>query len=825
MGALNDGTREADAPPLTGRRVVALSTGIAGGYCSRLLTLGGADVVTVEAPTGDPLRRWSASGASIPDDADAPLFTHLHASTRSVVVDPAAADAGDRIDALLAAADLVLWSPGSPLTDGPDAPAASVADLHARHPGLVVVAVTPFGLDTPWTGRAATEFTLQGWCGGLIRLGRGHPDHPPAHVGGQVGEWLAGTVAAIGALAALRRRDRATDGLGEVVDVSVLEALATGLTYQPVTFHDVLDRPLREDRFVPTPGVAQAQDGLVGLGVGTGQQWLDFCAMVGHPEWMEERSYFFDRTALAPEIDAWVAEHAVDEILDLASAFRLPNAPVANGADVVEIEHLRARGAFVLDPRSGVTNPAPPFRFDAVRLRDREPAPRLGEHTAAVDWPPRPAGPPIVTTSDGAGGPDEAVPLPFAGLRVLDMTAFWAGPVTGHLLGLLGADVIHLESPKRPDGARLVGDIPRRVDRHLERGPVFAGLNTNKSGLAVDLGDPRGVEAVKRVVATCDVVVENFTPRVLDQLGLDHDTLRGVRDDLIVVRMPGFGLDGPWRDVAAFAFVIEDATGLTWLTGHPDVPPIEPYSIGDPNAGLHALVGLQLALAHRDRTGEGGLVEAAMVDAALNIAAEQVIEHSAHGALLQRAGNRGPCAAPQNTYRVVGPDEFGRDDCWVAIAVADDEQWQALRHALGDPAWAADPALETEAGRRREHDRIDRELQAWCADRTADEVVAVLWPAGVPVAPVRHPHRQADLDPMLVRGFFEELDHPVTGRARYATAPMRFSRGPARRLHRPAPLLGQHTHEILRAVGIADDELAALEADGVIAPAVDVPVR
>ena len=170
------------------------------------------------------------------------------------------------------------------------------------------------------------------------------------------------------------------------------------------------------------------------------------------------------------------------------------------------------------------------------------------------------------------------------------MTAFWAGPLTGHTLALLGAEVIHLESATRPDGARLVGGVPQSEDQYWERGPIFAALNTNKKSLTVNLSEQRGLDLVRRFIGTCDVVVENYTPRVLEQLGLDFESLRAERPDLIMVRMPGFGLDGPGRDLSAFAFVIEDAAGLTWLTGHPDLLPFEPYCVGDPNAGLHALV-------------------------------------------------------------------------------------------------------------------------------------------------------------------------------------------------------------------------------------------
>jgi crotonobetainyl-CoA:carnitine CoA-transferase CaiB-like acyl-CoA transferase len=602
--------------------------------------------------------------------------------------------------------------------------------------------------------------------------------------------------------------DRRRAPEGELVDVSMLESLAMCLTYYPVTFNDQLGRPMRRRRFVSSPGVGAAKDGLVGLGCGTGQQWLDFCVMVEHPEWQEDPKLFLDRTALAPTIDAWVAARTCDEVLDLASAFRIPNAPIANGANITTFEHFRVRDTFVANPRDGAANPRPPFRLSAGQLRAPEPAPRLGEHSigaASSLW-----------TGDGTPSAGEAPGLPFQGLRVLDMTAYWAGPLAGHVLALLGAEVIHLESPSRPDGARLVGGVPQSEEQYWEKGPIFAALNTNKKSLTIDLASPRGMELVRRVIATCDVVVENYTPRVLDQLGLDYDTLRAEIQDLIMLRMPGFGLEGPWRELSAFAFVIEDASGLTWLTGHPDLLPWEPYCVGDPNAGLHAVFGLMLALRHRERTGEGGLVEAAMVDAAINVAAEQVTEFSEYRSLLSRGGNRGPMAAPQNVYQVAGPDEWGRDDCWVAIAVADDKQWAALRRALGDPEWAAEPAFATAAGRVHGHDRIDAYLQAWCRDRPADEVVERLWSAGVPVGKVIQPHRQPELAQFESRAFFEEVVHPVTGSSRYSTLPMKFSRGPARLHERHAPLLGEHTEELLTELGLTRSELDELEADGII---------
>jgi crotonobetainyl-CoA:carnitine CoA-transferase CaiB-like acyl-CoA transferase len=805
-------------PPLDGWLVADLSTGIAGAYATKILADGGAEVVKLEPPEGDRLRAWSASGATIADGDDGALFRFLAASKRSVVADPTT-DL-DRVHDWLGAADVVVWSPGSALADldelAPDR-------IRRDHPHLTVTTITPFGLDGPWRDRAATEFTLQAWCGGHIGLGRGDPERAPVFVGGQIGEWLAGAFAAVGTLAAQRRGrlDRTGDGAGgDLVDVSMLEALALCLTYYPVTFFDALGKPFRGRRQVTTPGVGLASDGLVAVGVGTGQHWLDFCAMVGHPEWMDDPSLFRQRSHLAPEIDQWFAAHTVAEIRELASAFRLPNALIANGQNLPGLDHFVARGSFSASPDATFVQPGPPYRLHPARLRAPESAPRLGQHTPAAPPPRRVPADPSGSSDDLPCGdqPSGDLPsgdLPYGDLRVLDLTAFWAGPSCTHLLAMLGAEVIHVESTGRLDGTRMLG-APMSVEQWWERSPIFAGLNTDKKSLTLDLGSARGQEVLRQLVATADVIVENYTPRVLEQLGLTFEGAQAIKPDIIVVRMPGFGLDGPWRDHAAFAYTIEDAGGLTWMTGHPDQPPLEPYCVGDPNAGVHAFAGLALALAHRDRTGQGGLVEAAMIDAALNVSAEQVIEYSAYGALLARAGNRGPTAAPQNLYRTVDVDERGGHDSWVAIAVASDAQWAALVDVLGRPDWAVVPELSSASGRVAHQDRIDEHLAAWCAPRLGAEVVDAVWPAGVAVAVVTQPHRQGELDQLVARGFFEVVDHPVMGPTRHATLPMRFSGGPTVVHRHPAPQLGQHNHELLGGLGLTDAEIADLEADGII---------
>ena len=787
--------------PLHGYTVIELSSGIAGAYCTKLMADGGARVIKVESPQGDPLRTWSASGAEIPTGGDGALFGFLAGGKDSVVADP---DTDiDLVNDLLASADAVVWSRGSTVAESA---AFTPAALRRGHPHLTVTSITPFGLYGPWCDRPATEFTLQAWSGGIVGLGRGSPDRAPVFVGGQVGEYLAGAFASAATLASRRR------GVGELLDVSMLEVQILGLTYYPVTYFEMLGRPWRDARKLTVPGIARAKDGLVDVGCGTAQQWFDLCAMVGHQEWIDEESPLSiteHANEKASEIYSWFDSQSVDDIRELATAFRIPNAPVANGATITELDQFQHRHSFVANPRDGFTQPVPPYRMQPGTLRPPQAAPRLGEHTSQY----RQSGLSASHQRTPAASPDR---LPFSGLRVLDMTTFWAGPSCTHFLAMLGAEVIHVESTGKPDGARLLAGIPVTEDQWWEKSPIFSALNTNKKGLTLDLQTSAGRDLLRRLIATCDVIVENFTPRVLDQIGVDFAAVQAIRPDAILLRMPGFGLDGPWRDKPAFAYVIEAASGVSWLTGYPDRNPYEPYSIGDPNAGVHAINALLLALESRRRTGEGVLIEAAMIDAALNIAAEQVIEYSAYGALLQRNGNRGPTAAPQNLYQTADLDEFGRLDNWVAIAVANDEQWAGLCEALGRPQWTLDPVLSNAGGRRERHDLIDVNLGAWCRDRSGDDIVQCLWDAGVPVGKVMQPHRQTEIPQLQFRRFFEDVGHPVNDRVPHSTMPVRFSAGPDRFHLQPAPLLGEHNNEILTELGLSERQIAELEADGVI---------
>jgi crotonobetainyl-CoA:carnitine CoA-transferase CaiB-like acyl-CoA transferase len=396
-----------------------------------------------------------------------------------------------------------------------------------------------------------------------------------------------------------------------------------------------------------------------------------------------------------------------------------------------------------------------------------------------------------------------------AGVRVVDCTAWWAGPAATGVMAALGADVIKVESVTRPDGMRFTTVVPPSTEQWWEWGPLFHGANTNKRAITLDLARPEARAIFEDLVRTADIVVENFTPRVMEHFGLDWDHLHQVNPELLMVRMPAFGLDGPWRDRTGFAQTMEGLSGLAWLTGFADGPPVLVRGACDPLAGMHAVVATLLALVERDRNGGGRLVEVTMVEAAVNAAAEQVVEYGATGRVLRRDGNRGPGAVPQGVYRCAG------DDRWLAVAVTTATQWRALRGVLGDPPWSAPEELDDPEVRRACHDRIDAVLAAWTAGREADEAVATLVAAGIPAATVVTPRDIVEHPQLRHRRLFETERHPVTGEHEIPGLPFRLTRV-ERWLRAPAPTLGQHNDEVLSELGVSPATREQLRRDGLV---------
>ena len=353
----------------------------------------------------------------------------------------------------------------------------------------------------------------------------------------------------------------------------------------------------------------------------------------------------------------------------------------------------------------------------------------------------------------------------------------------------MGADVIKVESVQRPDGMRFAGAV--RNAELWEWSPVFHGANPGKRGLTLRLDEAEGKELLLQLIDQADVVVENFSARVLENFGLDWPTLQKRNPRLILVRMPAFGLDGPWRDRAGFAMTVEQVSGLAWVTGYEELPMVL-RGYCDPVGGMHAVFALHSALAHRERTHRGQLVEVPLVEVAINVAAEQVIEYSKHGVLLTRAGNRGPFAAPQGVYTTAEADQL------IAISIPDDHSWQALCELLGAQDLINQADLQKADGRRQNHDALDERIEQWTSQRTVDDALFLLLEAKIPAAHLINAHDLFPHPQLEARAFFQTLDHPKTGKTRYPGWPMQFSGWP-RALHlRPPPTLGQDNEDILR---------------------------
>ena len=730
----------------------------------------------VEPEGGDPLRTWrvgAPEGAEV--DGDGALFRFLRQGQRSITGD---------IEAHIDAADVVIVD-----LDGPDP-----AGLRATRPGLVVLSITPYGRTGPYRDRPATEFTMQ--CDVGSTAGRGLLWQEPYQAGGRTGEWFAASVAAVASSAALRRQ--ALTGHGETIDLSIAEAISLAMTM----FSDL--QASLSGRMAPgparvqeTPSIEPTKDGYVGFNTNTRQQLGDFCLMAGQPERADEFATARMRTLAWDDwnalVHAYTTQHTTAEIIEFASMLRIPVAPVGNGKSVLDMDHFVERGMYIDSADRSFKQPRRPWRIDGQEPPAARSAPTIGADDA-------PAAPP-----KDRPPPDGSAALPFAGLRVIDATAWWAGPTCTNVLATLGADVIHVESCARPDGMRMIGGYFKDEPQWWEWSFIFAGANTNKRDLTLDLSTERGRELFVDLAATADIVVENYTPRVFENFGFDYATLAADNPSLIFARMPGFGLNGPWRDRPGFAQTMEQVSGLAWATGHRDDQPRIQKGPCDPNAGMHAVFAITGALIRRDQTGQGAELELPMVEAALSVAAEQVIEHTAYGTLMERGGNRSPYAAPQGIYKA------NADESWVGLAVETDEQWRSCATIIDRP----DLAGLTAAERRGRHDELDAAIEAWSSKHDEGDAADALLAAGVPAAIVRDPRLTYQHPHLIHRGYQEYVQHPVLGEHPIATMPFRFD-GVDSWIHSPAPTLGQHNHEILTELGLSTDEIAQLETDGVI---------
>jgi CoA:oxalate CoA-transferase len=375
--------------------------------------------------------------------------------------------------------------------------------------------------------------------------------------------------------------------------------------------------------------------------------------------------------------------------------------------------------------------------------------------------------------------------LPFTGLRVLDLGQIYSGGYAGFLLAEAGADVVKVEPPR--------GENLRNRPNVRGAEYPFVALNVNKRSICLDLKSAEGKARFLELVAVADVMLENFSPGVMDRLGLSFEVLRSVNRGLVYASSQGYGHGSRYRDQPAMDLTVQAMVGVMSMTGFPDAPPVKAgVAIADFMAGVHMYAGIATALWRRERTGEGALVEVPMFDATLPaLLSSLAMALGTRDETPVRTGNRhgGLAEAPYNVYAV--------RDGHVAIICVSEPQWHALAEALGQAELADDERFATRAARVANIEALDALVGAWAGERTRDEVVGALLARDVPVAPVRTLREVVEDPDLVARGQLRALDDPALGQIGVLGSPIRFDRRPPREV-RPAPGLGEHTDEVVR---------------------------
>jgi len=392
---------------------------------------------------------------------------------------------------------------------------------------------------------------------------------------------------------------------------------------------------------------------------------------------------------------------------------------------------------------------------------------------------------------------------PLAGVKVLELSQIMAGPTCGMMLADMGADVIKVE--KLPGG-----DDSRAYQEPRINGvsAPFMILNRNKRGIALNLKHPQGREILLTMVRTADVLTENYRKGTLEKLGLGYDVLSAVNPGLIYSAVSGYGRSGPYADKAGFDLIAQGFSGLMSITGEPGGPPAKTgNSIADINAGILAVVGILAAYTNRQKTGRGQVVETSLMEAAL----QQTYWHAA----IQFATGESPGPTGSAHILTAPYQAFRASDGWINIGGANQANWERIADVLGHPEWRSDPRFTTNSDRMAHLDVLVEKMNAVLATRTKAEWVEAFDAAGVPVGPVHTIGEALSHPQTLARGMVVDLVHPQAGPTRAVGCPVHFSDTPTKITH-PAPLLGEHTREVLREHGYSDSEIDRLIADGVV---------
>ncbi len=395
--------------------------------------------------------------------------------------------------------------------------------------------------------------------------------------------------------------------------------------------------------------------------------------------------------------------------------------------------------------------------------------------------------------------------LPLEGIRVTDFTWAWAGPYCTLQMAHMGAEVIRIESQKRPCVSRLIPSFADDVPGPNRAG-YFNQYNQGKKSLQLDLSRPEAIEIVKKLVAKSDIVVQNFSAGAIDRMGLGYDVLKQIKPDIIMISICGYGQTGPERQYMGYGPASVPLAGISSLTGYRGVGPAEiGISYGDPNAGIFGSFAAMAALAYRQRTGKGVHVDLALWEALLVLQPEGLLDYAMNKSQPERDGNRDRWMAPHGCFKCVGDD-----DKWVTIACGSEVEWQALCQAMGLPELAIDKRFANVTARKANEDALEEIISAWTKERDRWDVTELLQKVGVAAFPSLSNKDLATNPHLSARGYLAQKEHPEVGKRVHAGIPWQMSGTPCE-VRAAAPLRGQHTDYVLRdLIGMSDAEVQKL---------------
>jgi len=814
---------------LAGLRVLDLTTE-AGFLAGKLLGDLGADVVKVEPPGGDPVRQRGPFAGGIEDPERSILWLALNTSKRGITLDLASPAGRERFLRLCAQADAVIESGGAGWLEqlglGPEA-------LQAANPRLVLARISAFGQDGPYSAWRGSDITAVGMGGNLYPTG--NPERAPVRCTLPVAYYHGGIEAAVGVAFALWGREE--NGRGQVVDVSLQEVMVMPDMTTPAQF------PLTGFKGGRIGGgfrggkaqfreLWPCKDGYVSFALRGGPARIPgIVALIAHmdehgmaPPALKTRDWktYNHNLVTQSEVDeieaalgAFFASKTMQELYDAACKRKLMLAPANTARAITASRQLASREFFVDVPHAeigmSIRLPDSFARSSAGGIGIRRRAPRLGEDN---QWGARGWGLGVGKGRVPSDRPPRPNPQPlFSGLKILEFGGGAAGPLGTRYFADHGATVVRIESSQRPDFIRLLRYTPG-VAGGFDASHMFAMVNCNKLGIALDMSRPEGPPLARRLVQWADVVAENFAPKAMTKWGLDYESLRPLKPDLVMISTCLNGQTGPERDYPGFGGQGSALSGFNHLTGWPDREPLGPYgTITDSLSPRFVALLVASALLHRRRTGEGQCIDLSQVEGGIVCLSENIATFSGAGEILGRLGNRSRSAAPHGVFRCARRGED--DDRWIAIAVHSDDEWQRLRRAMGDPAWAADARYATTAARLAHVDDLEPPLESWTRTRAAEELMQSLQAAGIDAGVVQN-FEDLNRDPQLAhRRHFRPVKHPVVGEHLCEMMGLRFSATPGD-IRSPAPCLGEHTEKVMRELlCMSESEYRELEAAGI----------